>query len=322
MDVLNNTDRINNIDNINIMDLDLIDATHRMDYENYQKHIVKNNIMIAKAGNVLNNMFEKEKVDIGKAVLMSYAFSSYGNDIFKPYKTNMDNKLIRYSNKLIKYLSNILKGKEIDDEFYVVINKYYSLFMLWQSKEKLRDMTKLFQELMDLMESTNVMKKLGIYNQQNSPSNNIIEKYQKILSLNRTIAVGMIMRSYTIFKTDQQFTSFYWSDISSLNFDLFWDVIIIIIVDIKGKLSSITTDINIRKRLYYSIDTDMITKKLYKRELVVGDIIYIMNIFNSYLESTNKPQIDIKDVGYLRIESKQVNVKITNFFETLCEMIY
>jgi hypothetical protein len=322
MDVINNTDLINNIDNIKIKGLDLLDATHNMDYENYNEHIVKDNYMIAKAGNVLDNIFKKEKTDIGKAILMSYAFSSYGDDIFKPYKTNMDNKLIRYSNKLIKYLANIINGRVIDDEFYVVVNKYYSLFMIWQSKEKIREITKLFQELMDLMESSSVMDKLGIYNQKESLSKTIIAKYEIMLTLNRTIAIGMIMRSYATFKTEQNFSQFYWSDICSLNFNLFWEVILIIIIDVKGKLSNTAKDINMRKRIYYSIDTDDLTKKMYKRELKIDNIIHIMVILNSYMESINKQQINIDEIYGCPIESQQANYEIVAFFKEFCNAIY
>lgn len=257
-----------------LKDLDLLNKVHRMEYEQYKQNVVENGDIINTLKSNLGKHIDVIDIDddTGKAILMTYAFSRFSNKIFRPYKTSIDDQMIRLSNKIIVELSNAANGKKITDNFKNLVKRYLTLYRLWKSREDIKIISRYNDSILELAETDDVMSRLGMTVDIDKSEGKILEYYNKMININKLVTISMIQKNYDVYKKYPALMDAMWGDIMKEERGSLWDMLIIIISHIRKRCIDGTNDIKRRKKLYYNIDINDMTDKLYKKDLTWDQI--------------------------------------------------
>ena len=189
--------------------------------------------------------------------MTAYYISGYSDEIFVYYTSSFDNKFIFYCNKVIIEIDNIIKYNK-SDEFIDVLDYYYSLYTIWDSKNKIREIDKIFNNSISDIDTYLILKKLN--------PNSTIELYEiisdslkRIFEIDNYLAVHIFLSKYKIL---EYFSYTIWEYIEILYKKNKKHIFVLLLAEIKTHLMKNVTDINKLKEIYYSIDIDSIINNI------------------------------------------------------------
>jgi len=241
--------------------LGIIDLLDHNDYNSYISKVLNNPTINKIVQELLSGIFDITTPHIIDSLLMVYAFPKYKDEIFVPYQTTMDNKLVVYASRTIVMLNTILTTGEIDDKFFSTYDKYYSMYMMWRIKLKIRDIDNIYAEIYEEIETHNVMKLMGI-SQNINIEESICSSLKRMVDINKLVSINIILRDYIKFSGHKGFYDLLWRLIEQESKSNFFDVTVSLITQLKKNILQHTTDIDLKRKLYYDIDTELIVNSV------------------------------------------------------------
>ena len=257
---------------------------------------------------LIEEYFNEIDEDMGLSILMAYCISSYSNKLFDLYKTKFEQKLILSANKVVlcieKILLNNKPSSELTEEFLNIIDHYYSLYKIWQSKDSINEMSKLFENMQDITNilKIQILKKMLVVNYDS-----LFDSMNKLFDLNVKYAIRILLHNYDIFDGLQLFETAFWENVVS-NYQKYKDAIfVILVVELRIQLIPQLTNPQDRKELYYNLDTEDIINKIRNYDLDNHKIIKIINLLQN---KTNKINIEyeIKKITHKTTDNELIDV--------------
>ena len=125
-----------------LSEINLLEKQTTLSQEQYHT-LIEDQQTITLMENVLNNIFNLyDKSDLAQSILMAYYINGFYKVIFSLYMTRLDEKIVKYSHKIVEYMENLFSTKNIDIFELSLIDRFYSLYNLWISKNTIKTIIK------------------------------------------------------------------------------------------------------------------------------------------------------------------------------------
>ena len=246
-------------------------------------NIIKQNTYTNTATSLLNQYFDDVDEDMSEGLLMAYCISLFSDQIFDSYKSRFEQKLILTANKVVLIVNNMLDNMEPSNEFYNIIDVYYSLYKVWKSQDSINILTKLFGEIQDEINIINIQTKRGI-NINLTQSKDLVSQ---LFNQNPKYAIRILLHNYDIFRNAEELEEYFWQCVQK-HYNQYQEAIFVILVsELKIRLIPILTNPSDRKKVYYCIDTEDIIHKISNSGLTNEMISNIVNIFGNKIKKIN-----------------------------------
>ena len=285
-----NADIINEIKKINLLN----ESTKLSKDQFYDK--IKSNKYISIYNELMNIYFSDSATNnLGFIILMAYYISGYTDKIFTNYKSSSENKLILAANKVVVYIEKLLNNANFgfDDEFYLSIDHYYSLYKLWESNGSIKKLCNIFDEIIEL----NKIKKYILKN-NNDYDDKLMRLVQSMFNYNPNYTIHVILHNYEMIGGSKNVNTFFWDKVSYY-FNKDRDTIfLIIIAELRNKLIFMLKNPSDRKDLYYNIDIENIINKIRNHDFSESDITSIITVLldKVYIIKNVHPNINKEDI--------------------------
>jgi hypothetical protein len=211
-----------------------------------------------------NKLFNNEIIfDVSEALSKAPYYSA---------SKEIPEKMRELSQHVVKY---IIGDMIIDDDFYILFDEYYTYYQLYSDQHTHHSIEKTFNDIIELMktcehfEKTNstIIEKIEI---------DIKSKLKYLFSLNCYYATNLILDNYNKIKCSTVL-NLIWQMIENLVKQNKEKILVILLLHLKAKLIQKSSNVNIRRKLYYEIDTDS-----YLHNLLLNK--NNLSIINSYFE--------------------------------------
>ena len=153
-------------------ELNLFENVRLLSYTKFMK-LINTKHYLKTVINFVEQIIKGDTSDVSKSILMAYAISAYDNEFFGSYKTSFDKSLMMSANKLVLELEDLNNNLNIN-EFREDLDHYYSIYKVWESKDSLNQVDKIYDEIQNELEK----KKMAL-NEENI--DNIFLKYMNNL---------------------------------------------------------------------------------------------------------------------------------------------
>jgi len=216
----------------------------------------------------MNNIFNiTDKCDINKSILMAYYINGYYNELFPLYMTRLDEKIVKYSKKVVQYMQKIFTNQFIiKNNFYRLIDHYYSLYNLWNSKNVIKSIDKKYEEF------TNSLQLLD--------SDDSIFFINELFDIDIYLSLKVLITNYDKFYNKKSVNDYFWKRLINININDEYRIFIILLAELRKNIISISKNINTKKNLYYNVDIEDILDSIRNRTLTLEHINGIINIIN------------------------------------------
>lgn len=266
--------------------LNLLEMAKSYSFKKFSE-IINSDFYIEKTNLFLNQFIKGNTNDVAKSLLMAYLISAHGNHIFSSYKTTHEKLLILNANQLIVKLEEYLFNNFVDkDGLSEILDHYYSIYKVWENKDSIEKIEKIFENLQEEIELKNIKERrmMNIYNQNDT----IINYFQQSFELNTKYSIKLILNKYPeIIKNNSQLESFFWKNIKK-SFKHSSEVIFLIILsELRVHLIHKLTSPQEKKDLYYNLDIEEIIKKIREDKFTKQDRIKIMNLLQEKISIIN-----------------------------------
>jgi len=291
-DIITNKDVIENNNNIleQIINLDLQNKQNKLDKDDYFK-IIENQNNINLIQQFMNNIFNiNDKNNIGKSILTAYYLSGYSNEIFQLYMTTRDEKIVKYSHKIVEYMENLFSTKNIDIFELSLIDRFYSLYNLWISKNTIKKIDKEYEDFIYILKNYDKLEKQFL----------AIEKMDQIFNIDKYLALKTFIDNYKFFYNFDKINNHFWKTVKYIennnNSTNKYRVFVICLAEIRRKIISQSKNINTKKNMYYNIDIEDIINSIRDNSFTIDHILVITKIINNEIKNNyNISIINIKN---------------------------
>jgi len=265
-----------------IFNIKLQDSGYKMTMNEYYTYICRSDI-IASIHALVETLYDvQNKLMLSKALLYAYYINQYTTELFYWHYTQLDRDIIEYAGLIVKNMEKLLKtGSYIG--LNKIINIYYSYYRLW-----------IMDELLTKLEDLFIDYKESLYNYQQTKNITYLEEmitsFTKSLNLDPYITLKIYICNYNYVYNCKPIEIYFWNKIKEVSKDIY--VVLTLLIEIRAKLINITSDIKLKKQLYYDIDIDNITNKLNDNSFKIQDIISSMYILIECMDTKSTNNIE------------------------------
>lgn len=272
-------------------DLKLSDTCRNTSYHSFQK-LIQNNKYLAPTISFIEQYFDDVDDDFATSILMAYCISTYPDNLFDNYRSRFEQKLILSANRVVLYIERLLTesnlSEDFHNEFFNIIDHYYSLYKIWKSKDSINKMSVIFDEMKELINIFRFQSRKNILVNNVNNCDNILKLLDELFDLNGKYATRILLHNYDIIKKIPNIELRFWEHVKSNYLENKEALFIILVAELRIRLIPLLTNPSDRKELYYSIDTEDIIDEVRSYEFTQKKSNKIIKILQNKVCIVNK----------------------------------
>lgn len=228
--------------------------------------------------------------DIADSILKAYILKHYGKQLGSWYENNYDKEMNYCSSIVVEGITDIIRCDKIEknNKFILIMDYYYSLYQIWNSKINVNNITKKMNSIIENVNTYEIMYIMD-YKSVIELEKDIKKNINDLFNTYKFMALCILKDNYDKLG---KFKEYFWNNVKSISDN--YHSCAIILEHIRNKLLESTTDVIEKKNIYYNIDIDDLINKIKIREIKDADIhSYIKLIYSiMQLKYENKNYID------------------------------
>lgn len=248
---------------------------------------------------ITENLFNTKNIsEVSKALF--YSFFIVRDD----FNIKVPDKMKVLASKINLYLNSSLI---IDDNFYLIFDKYYIYFQEYINTENYQLLEKKFKELIDMVRSYQFIKANNFNEEKlNEIENNIIFTMKYLFSINIFFTFNHVMTNFFLFN-ETLFKNKFWTMILHLlEGNKNNEILLTLLIYVKSAAIKQINDPLTKKKIYYEIDIDEFTESV-----ILGDKLFL-KMYNSFIKIDNILKYELKNYEITDLNENDHNKNIIN----------
>ena len=257
-----------------------------------KKDVLENSNLKMQVFKILEPIFEGSD-EIAESVILAYYISSNPRNITENFiNSHLTDKLIYASNSLVAYIE-YTANEDNEDEFYQVIDYYFSVYKTWKSKDVFIKIDSNYEKLEENIKIQRMSEK-----SKNTDSDTLELKglylVDELFNINPKIATNKLLSNYSFVSANTSIKDRIWqniSEISTENVGYRDHFFLILVAELRIELIRKLKLSKDRKELYYKIDVEEIIQCIRNNSLRLS---YVINTILLLSKKVNNLNIDTK----------------------------